>query len=112
MKNFFSITLVFIFFTFASCGKACAEESVVLELSEINTYKVPAIKSEAFMPTDQDGKIVTDNRDYSLQVNDEEPVFESKAGQAFEKFINNKTVNKKVNIFSTQIKTQPYNEMQ
>ena len=102
---------LFVFILCASQAHA-TEGAVVLELTERNNLVVPDYNVESFKATNQDGEIITDDYDYSIKVHNDSQVFESKAGQAFEKFINQKVVDKKLNIFSTQIGRQTYNETQ
>ena len=72
-----------------------ANEEVFLDVSNINTLKAP--KHFAQMgAVDHEGNLAEDSRiDYYESRDNDECVFESKAGQAFEKFLNRAVVDKK-----------------
>lgn len=72
-----------------------ANEEVVLDISHINTLKTPKHFVE-MGPVDYEGNLVDDSKtDYYEYRDKNESVFESKAGQAFEKFLNKAVVDRK-----------------
>ena len=72
-----------------------ANEEVFLDVSNINTLKAPKHFAE-MGPVDYEGNLVDDSKtDYYEYRDKNESVFESKAGQTFEKFLNKAVVDRK-----------------
>ena len=72
-----------------------ANEEVFLDVSNINTLKTPKHFAE-MGPVDYEGNLAEDSRiDYYEGRDKDESAFESKAGQAFEKFLNRAVVDRK-----------------
>ena len=100
-------------FVFLSLLQANASDgTVVLELKEYNNYKVPGYNTENFLPTNQDGEIVSRDNDFINCIDNDSQVFESKTGRFFENFINEKALEKKPNILPQQFNHRQYNELQ
>ena len=84
-----------LFILFFSMSASFANEEVFLDVSNINTLKTPKHFAE-MGPVDYEGNLAEDSRiDYYESRDKDETVFESKAGQAFEKFLNRAVVDKK-----------------
>lgn len=109
MKKIICCSIIFVFICVSQV--MASDGTVVLELAEHNGIEVPDFKPESFMPTNQDGEIVAEDDNCAIKVLSDSEVFESKAGKAFERFINEKVVDKKLNIFSAQIGRAPNSEI-
>lgn len=91
MKKIITSLFILLF----SITASFANEEVVIDVSSVNTLRTPKHFAE-MGPVDYEGNSVTDsNTDYYEYRDKEECVFESKAGQAFEKFLNKAVVDKK-----------------
>ena len=84
-----------IFFAFLGLNTAFASEEVTLDVSSFNTLKTPKSPYVEMGPVDYEGNACDPREDYFEYRDKDETVFESKAGQAFEKFLNRAVVDKK-----------------
>lgn len=96
MKNFLRIVLILV--SLFVLSQSYAEESVSLEVSGFNNLKAPESMEARLERVNYRSEISTlskyDKMDYFEA---EEEIFESKTGQMFSKFINDRAINNKVN---------------
>lgn len=80
-----------------------AEDTVTLETTEVFSLNID--RSKQTIPTiNQYGEIVTeDDYNYSSKEDIEDEIFESKTGKLFNKFIDEKIIDNKINNFSTKM---------
>ena len=84
-----------IFYAFLGLNTSLASEEVTLDVSSFNTLKAPKSPYVEMGPVDYEGNACDPREDYFEYRDKDETVFESKAGQAFEKFLNRAVVDKK-----------------
>ena len=108
MKKIF----ISVFILISLCKAHASDGTVILELKEYNNYKVPGYNTESFLPTNQDGEIISKDNDFINCIDDDSRVFESKTGRFFENFINEKALEKKPNILPQQFNHRQYSELQ
>ena len=82
---------------------AFASEEVFLDVSSFNTLKAPKSPYVEMGPVDYEGNTCDPKEDYFEHIDNDEPVFESKAGQTFSKIINNTVINNKFNNYTNNI---------
>ena len=92
------------FFAFLGLNTSFAGEEVTLDVSSFNTLKAPKSPYVEMGPVDYEGNAYNPREDYYEYRDKDETVFESKAGQAFEKFLNKAVVDKK----PEEILTSPF----
>ena len=100
MKKIFLIFYAFVFFTniiFAS------DESVYLVPNEVKKLSAPEIDKAVFSALNQKGEFVSKDYDSEYFEADDE-VFETKSGQIFGKFIDDKVINNKFINYSNRLK--------
>ena len=90
-----------IFFAFLGLNTSFASEEVTLDVSSFNTLKAPKSPYIEMGPVDYEGNVCNPREDYYEYRDKDETVFESKAGQTFEKFLNKAIVDKKPEDFLT-----------
>ena len=96
--------LVFLCITFLTTSFALAEEAVILEPSGFNSLKVPETNSLRLERINQCSEISSLRRlEDAEYFNADDEVFETKAGQIFSKFVNDKVINNKLNTYSSKI---------
>ena len=80
-----------------------AEDAVTLETTEVFSLNID--RSKQTIPTiNQYGEVVTeDDYNYSSKEDIEDEIFESKTGKLFNKFIDEKIIDNKINNFSTKM---------
>lgn len=108
MKKFLASLFIFVFLSLLQAN--ASDGTIALELDGYNNYKVPEYRKEVFQTINQDGEIASDD-DYCPSYIDNDQTFESKTGQVFENFINQKVLEKKPSFFSQQIRQPQYNEL-
>ena len=84
-----------IFFAFLGLNISFASEEVTLDVSSFNTLKTPKSPYVEMGPVDYEGNAYDPREDYFEYRDKDETIFESKAGQAFEKFLNKAVIDKK-----------------
>ena len=84
-----------IFFAFLGLNNSLASEEVTLDVSNFKTLKAPKSPYVEMGPVDYEGNECDPREDFFEYRDKDETVFESKAGQAFEKFLNRTVVDKK-----------------
>ena len=77
------------------------DDVITLQNYSIETLEVPQTLEET-LERANDRENFVDEKEYEL-VDSDEDVFENKAGRTLTKFINNRVVNNKLNLFTTSI---------
>jgi len=91
-----------LFLTFLLTLNVYAYDDVItLQNYSIETLEVPQTLEET-LERANDRENFVDEKEYEL-VDSDEDVFENKAGRTLTKFINNRVVNNKLNLFTTSI---------
>ena len=91
-----------LFLTFLLTLNVYAYDDVItLQNYSIETLEIPQTLEETLERTN-DRENFVDEKEYEL-VDSDEDVFENKAGRTLTKFINNRVINNKLNLFTTSI---------
>jgi len=91
-----------LFLTFLLTLNVYAYDDVItLQNYSIETLEVPQTLEET-LERANDRENFVDEKEYEL-VDSDEDVFENKTGRTLTKFINNRVVNNKINLFTTSI---------
>jgi len=96
------MNIFLLFLTFLLTLNVYAYDDVItLQNYSIETLEVPQTLEET-LERANDRENFVDEKEYEL-VDSDEDVFENKAGRTLTKFINNRVVNNKLNLFTTSI---------
>lgn len=96
--------LVLLFAIFLTTSFVLAEEAVILEASGFNSLKIPETSSMRLERVNQRSEISSLRKlEDAEYFNADDEVFETKAGQVFSKFVNDKVINNKLNTYSSKI---------
>jgi hypothetical protein len=91
------LTVLFLIFLGVNISYANDYEEVRLQSYDIKTLNTPKLNYEKVYSLEE-----SDEDEFS-GFNDDEEVFESKAGKAFTKFVNDKVINNKINTFTDKL---------
>ena len=100
-KNF--LVVFVIIFSNINLVLAFEEEYINVQVNEIKKFEVPVLNDEVFSPVNQKGEFVSKDYDSDYFEADDE-VFETKSGQIFGKFIDDKVINNKFINYSNRLK--------
>ena len=98
MKNLGSIIFLLSFI-----APAFAEEAVFLKQDEIARIKVPAANAELSRIEYEEDFLYKPHAKGSNYFDEEENIFESRAGKAFGKFIDNHAIDNKINNYASKV---------
>lgn len=91
-----------VIFLFFSISSSIAEEAVFLDTTDVLKLKAPKSFEIDMINSDNEGDFF--KKSESVVFDSDEEIFESKAGKFFNKFIDDKVINNKINKFSSNIK--------
>ena len=93
------IILTLIVFLFTTPSYAFDEEYIYLDSSEVQKLEAPDVNTDRMSAINQNGEFVIKENELGI-FNADDEIFDTKAGQIFSKFIDDKVINNKFLNFS------------
>ena len=100
--NKIKILLLFLFLNYSSVF--AFEDSVFLDTKDIFQLKPPSVFTMEQINAESEDSIY--RKGESIYFESDEEIFETKAGKVFNKFIDDRIINNKINNFSTKVESK------